>query len=165
MVHVQEEEVLQIAPTSIMSPAFGDTPPTEMFRQSVHVPTSAPSPDFVGLGTSNTVGGGPIEFQFMRGDPQPTAVPIASAQVPPPAFPSTFNSTGETPPIDNPKQSVPKGDGQYVPETGQQMDEKLDLVGNPVVGASSDKTSDQPGNEGRSYGNKPQGNNRVSVSH
>ena len=116
-------------------------------HQPIHVSTSAPSPDFAGLG-SNTMPA--MDFQFMRGDPQPP-----SAQTTPSSFPTTF-STQDNQPIVN-TSSQP--DVPYVPETGQQMNEKSDLVGTPVVGGSSDKMAEQPNNG--SF--KSQGNGRVGV--
>ncbi len=129
-------------------PKFGDTLPTaESINQPTHVTTSAPSPDFAGLGSKTLPS---MDFQFMQGDPQPSP-----AQTTPSSFPSTFsntqqdNQTIDTPPS---QPNVP-----YVPETGQQMNEKSDLVGTPVVGGHSDKV-DQSNNG--SF--KSQGNDRVS---
>ena len=149
-----QDVLRQTTPTPIVGTTFGDMPPVEPFhKQQIPAPISAPSPDFVGLGSSNMTPS--LEFQFMRGDP-----PTPSAHPTPPSFPSMFNNTDET---NVSKQGLVGGvDGQYVPETGQQMNEKSDLVGSPVVGAlSTDNTTDQ--SNSATYPSKSQGNGKVKL--
>ena len=132
---------------------FGDNPPPEPIpQQSGNTASSVPSPDFVGLGSSTLAGS--LDFQFMRGDPQPQSQPPPTSHVTTPSFTSTFNSGGdkslaETTPTSH-EVSV---DGQYVPETGQQMNDKSDLVGPPVVGSTSDNLGDQSNGSFKSQGN------------
>ncbi len=148
-----QDNLRQTTPTPIVGTTFGDMPPVEPFhKQQVPAPISAPSPDFVGLGSSNMTPS--LEFQFMRGDP-----PTPSTHPTQPSFPSMF--TEKTNVTASSKQDLGGGvDGQYVPETGQQMNEKSDLVGSPVVGALS--TDDQ--SNGATYPSKPQGNGKVKLT-